>query len=84
MPLSHRERFALKRQMIDVLEDSPDWDWRRTNLLLAEYDCQTLGGYNDDSSFEENIKGLDDAELVDMYSLVTGWIRLKLGCGLRS
>lgn len=73
MHLSRRERFSLKRQIIDVLDGERDWDFRRINLLLIEYGCRPLGGYgNDDFSFEDSISDVPDADLLEIYSLVTG------------
>lgn len=73
MPLSRRERFFLKSQMVDVLNNDRDWDFRRINLLLIEYGCAPLGGYgNDDFTFEDSIKDVSDADLLDIYSIVVG------------
>jgi hypothetical protein len=73
VPLSRRERFTLKSQMVDVLENDRDWDYRRVNLLLIEYGCQALGGCgNDDLTFEDSIRDLSDSDLLEVYSIVTG------------
>ncbi|MDN3310539.1 toll/interleukin-1 receptor domain-containing protein [Microbacterium oryzae] len=73
MPLSRRERFSLKSQLVDVIDADRDWDFRRVNLLLIEYGCQPLGGFNsDDFTFEDSIKDVSDADLLEIYSIVTG------------
>lgn len=73
MPLSRRERFSLKRQIIDVLDGDREWDFRRINLLLIEYGCQPLGGYgNDEFTFEDSISNVSDADLLEIYSIITG------------
>ena len=73
MALSRREKFALKSQLIEILEKDRDWDFRRINLLLGEYGCETLGGYgNEEFSFEDSIRNVPDDYLLEMYSLVTG------------
>lgn len=74
MPLSRRDRFALKSQMVDVITEDREWTFQRTNLLLAEYGCQTMDPYdsNGEFTFADSIKDIGDADLVEMYSLVTG------------
>jgi hypothetical protein len=74
MPLTRRDRFALKSQMVDVIMEDREWTSQRTNLLLAEYGCQTIDPYdnNGEFTFADSIKDIGDADLVEMYSLVTG------------
>ncbi|WP_029151243.1 toll/interleukin-1 receptor domain-containing protein [Microbacterium indicum] len=63
----------MKRQMVDVLDEDRNWNFRRVNLLLIEYGCTPLGGYgNDDFAFEDSVKDVSDSDLIEMYSLVTG------------
>jgi hypothetical protein len=73
VPLSRRERFSLKSQVVDVLDGDRDWDFRRINLLLIEYGCEPIGGYNnDDFTFQDSIKDVSDTDLLEIYSIVTG------------
>ncbi|MCJ1710749.1 toll/interleukin-1 receptor domain-containing protein [Clavibacter michiganensis subsp. phaseoli] len=59
--------------MIDALDGDQDWDFRRTNLLLIEYGCETVGGYgNEDFTFADSIKNVPDADLLEIYELITG------------
>jgi len=47
MALSRTERFKLKSRIIDEMNaDNSGWDIRRQNLLLAEFDLETLGEGN--------------------------------------
>lgn len=73
MALSRRERFRLKTTMTDEMSDRQlEWSWDRKNLLLGEFDLGPLEGYGDAPTFEDLIGGLNDADLMEMYSIVTG------------
>ncbi|EPD83633.1 hypothetical protein HMPREF1529_03015 [Microbacterium sp. oral taxon 186 str. F0373] len=74
MPLNRRDRFALKSQMVDVINEDRDWTFQRTNMLLTEYGCSALSPYDNEGefTFADSIKDLGDADLLEMFSLVTG------------
>lgn len=74
MPLSRRERFSLKSQMIETVTEDRSWTFQRTNLLLGEYGFQTLDPYdnNGELTFADSIREISDSDLIEMYSLITG------------
>ena len=73
MPLSRRERFRLKVSISDEMESLPlIWNWNRMNVLLGEFALGPLDGENGAPTFEELIATLPDADLMEMYSIVTG------------
>ncbi|WP_166784008.1 toll/interleukin-1 receptor domain-containing protein [Cryobacterium suzukii] len=56
-----------------MLDNDKDWDYRRVNLLLIEYGCEPLGGYNNENfAFEDSIKNAADADLLEIFSIITG------------
>jgi hypothetical protein len=73
MPLSRRDKFALKSQMIDTIDSDRSWDFQRINLFLTEYGCAPLGGYgNEDFTFADSIADLSDTDLLELFSVVVG------------
>ncbi|MEJ7725548.1 MAG: toll/interleukin-1 receptor domain-containing protein [Actinomycetes bacterium] len=73
MPLSRTVRFRLKSQLIDgLVHDQDGWDLRRQNLLLYEFGYGTLDGDWNGPTFEDLISQISDADLIEMYSVVTG------------
>lgn len=52
--------------------ENSGWDIRRQNLLLSEFGLETLDGGWDGPSFEEITANLPDADLIEMFSIVTG------------
>lgn len=73
MTLSRGERFRLKTTMSDEMSDRHfEWTWKRKNLLLGEFDIGPLEDHDDAPTFEDLLGGLSDADLMEMYSMVTG------------
>lgn len=72
MPLSRSERFSLKSQLIDEIDQRPDWDLRRQNLLLAEFGLEAIAGGWDGPNFGDTIARITDSDLIEMYSVVAG------------
>jgi hypothetical protein len=59
--------------MVEVLDRNRGWDFRRVNLLLIEYGCEPIGGYNNsDFTLEDSIKDVPDADLLEIFSIITG------------
>ncbi|GAA4660096.1 toll/interleukin-1 receptor domain-containing protein [Arthrobacter cryoconiti] len=74
MPLSRTERIKFKSQMIDEM-NTPDsgWDFERTNMMLREFDLEPVpDGHWDGPAFADIIANISDADLIEMYSIVTG------------
>lgn len=74
MALSRRERFNLKSRMIEIQQDDRSWTFERTNLLLSEFGFTVLDRFdsNGEFTFGDSIQTITDADLVEMYSLITG------------
>lgn len=74
MPLERRERFTLKSQMVDIVENDRSWTFQQTNLLLTEFGLRPLDAYdnNGEFTFADSIASLQDDALVEMFSIVSG------------
>lgn len=73
MPLSRSERFKLKSQIIDVMNKvEGGWELSKTNLLLSEFGLETVESGWDGPRIEDIISKISDADLIEMYSVVTG------------
>lgn len=60
--------------MIDVINTADrGWDFERTNLMLREFDLEPVrDGQWDGPGFADIIANISDADLIEMYSVVTG------------
>lgn len=59
--------------MTDEMDDRHlEWSLGRRNLLLGEFGLGPLEGNNDSVTFDDLVGGLNDADLMEMYSIVTG------------
>lgn len=73
MSMSRTMRFRLKSGLVDEMNrENSGWDRRRQNLLLSEFGFETMSGDWHDPTFEEAISSITDADLVEMFSIVTG------------
>lgn len=74
MALTRDLRFSIKSEMMESIQgNNQKWPFRKINLLLREYGCATLSDdYDDDYGFEDAIASLSDADLIEMFELVTG------------
>src|SRR3712207_3688375 len=71
MAMSRKDRFRVKSQLVQALA-ADDWDFQRTNLLLAEFGLDSLDGGWHGPSVADLISPLPDSELVEMYAIVMG------------
>lgn len=69
MPISRRDRFRLKSQIIKELE-SERWPLSKTNLLLGELDLQTIDDDWDGPKLSDVLVDLDDDTLTELYAIV--------------
>lgn len=72
MAFSRIERFALKRRIIEEIDNDGAWDLRRQNLLLSEFGLQVVTSGWQGPNFEDVIAKITDHDLVEMCSAVTG------------
>lgn len=71
MPLSRRDRFRLKTAIVGELRSQDlGWTWGRQNMLLGEFNLGPLEGDDDAPTFDDLIAGLNDSDLMEMYSIV--------------
>jgi hypothetical protein len=49
-----------------------EWSFDRQNLLLEEFGLPAMLGFSDAPGFADSISSVTDADLIEMYALVTG------------
>lgn len=69
MPMSHRDRFRLKSQLVNAL-GTPDWPHSKINLLLSEFGLDQLDDDWNGPGVSEHLSSVDDTTLVELYGLV--------------
>jgi hypothetical protein len=72
MALTHRDRFRIKSQLCDALDNGPEWTLTRRNLLFAEFSLPQQDGEWDGWSLADVLVEASDETLIELFGIVLG------------
>lgn len=72
MALTHRDRFRIKSQLSDALEEDREWTLTRRNLLFGEFGLPQQDGDWDGFSLVDVLAQASDETLIELYGIVLG------------
>ena len=72
MALTHRDRFRIKSQLSDALEQDSAWTLTRRNLLFGEFGLPQQDGNWSGDSLSDVLGEAGDETLIELYGIVLG------------
>ncbi|HVA59067.1 MAG TPA: toll/interleukin-1 receptor domain-containing protein [Mycobacteriales bacterium] len=72
MALAHRDRFRIKSQLSDALEEDREWTFSRRNLLFGEFGLPQQDGDWNGFSLADVLAQASDETLIELYGIVLG------------